>query len=229
MIYENRLITCVLMFSNRKEAGIRLAELLAEYKGKKCVLYALPRGGLPVAYQVSQELSVPLDVLIVKKIGAPYQEELALGAVTEGNPPAFYYNHDLLAQTGYSEQSLEPIARKKRGEIEELKGYYREEGDIKLDPEVTAIIVDDGIATGATVKAAVKFFRERGFKKVVVAVPVAHEAVLREIWKIADETYCVDPVPYMYAVGEFYRDFGEISHDEAREILINARKIARQT
>lgn len=216
------------MFSDRKEAGQRLADLLKEFRGKKCVLYALPRGGLPVAYEIAVELSIPLDILIVKKIGAPFQEELALGAVTEGIPPSYYYNSDLIGRIGYSESDLDGIARKKREEIAELRSFYRGETELALDPDSTAIIVDDGIATGATVKAAVGFFHEHGYRKVAVAVPVAHEEVLKEIWNVADETYCVDPVPYMYAVGEFYRDFREISHKEAKDILLKARSMSSQ-
>lgn len=216
------------MFSDRKEAGVRLAELLVKYRGKKCVIYALPRGGVPVAYEIAVRLSLPLDILIVKKIGVPFQEELALGAVTEGIPPSYYYNRDIIDGMRYTEKKVDSTARKKREEIAELKAFYRRDSEMILDPETIPIIVDDGVATGATVKAAVTFFRERGFRKIVVAVPVAHEPVLKEIWKIADETYCVDPVPYMYAVGEFYRDFREISHEEARDILLRARQIDRE-
>ncbi|AKA47966.1 hypothetical protein IX51_01410 [uncultured archaeon] len=213
------------MFMDRKEAGERLSEILKGFRGKKCVVYALPRGGLPVAFEVSRNLSLPLDVLIVKKIGAPYQEELALGAVTEGDPPIFYYNKDLMFRIGYSEKEIQPLARKKVEEIGRLREYYREGEAMKIDPGSIAIIVDDGVATGATVKAAVNFFRENGYSKIVVAVPVAHETVLREIKKMADEVYCVDAVPYMSAVGEFYRDFREISHEQAREMLLDARRM----
>lgn len=211
------------MFRDRVDAGMKLAEILLEFKGKNCVVYALPRGGLPVAYQVARRLSLPLDILLVKKVGAPYQEELALGAVTEGDPPSIYFNRDLMFQIGYTEEGIQPLVKRKTEEIDRLKGFYREGDNIRLDPEIIPIIVDDGVATGATVKAAVKFFKEHGYRNVIVAVPVAHDAVLREIKSMADDIYCVDPVPYMYAVGEFYSDFSEISHEQAREILLNAR------
>lgn len=212
------------MFRDRTEAGKKLADALTEFKGCDCRVYALPRGGLPVAYEVSKALDIPLDVLIVKKIGAPYQEELALGAVTEGEPPAFYFNRDLMLNTGWTESGLQPLIQKKLREIEELKIFYRHGDDVKIDPGSTAIIVDDGIATGATVKAAVSFFRERNYQRIVVAVPVAHNTVIEEIKKMADSVICVEPVTYMYAVGEFYRDFSEISHEYARDLMQDGRK-----
>lgn len=211
------------MFRNRSEAGRRLAEMLSEFSGKRCTIYALPRGGLPVAYEVAARTSLPLDVLLVKKLGAPFQEELALGAITEGDPPTLYLNHSLMYSAGVDESSLQPLIREKLNEISSLKDYYREGREISLDPSETAIIVDDGIATGATVKAAVNFFRDHDYRNIVVAVPVAHNQVLDEIRRMTDEIYCCDPVNYMYAVGEFYSDFRQISHEEAREILLSAR------
>lgn len=212
------------MFKDRVEAGKKLAELLRTFMGSACRIYALPRGGLPVAHEVSKTLDIPLDILIVKKLGAPYQEELALGAVTEGDPPSFYFNRSLMSQAGWGENELQPLITKKLKEIGELKVFYRHGENILIDPDITAIIVDDGMATGATVKAAVNFFRDRGYLRVIVAVPVAHNRVIKEVEEIADSVICVEPVEYMYAVGEFYRDFSEISHEYARDLLLDGKK-----
>lgn len=214
-----------MMFRDRSDAGKRLAEILSGFKGSNSVIYALPRGGVPVGYEISVKLGIPLDVLIVKKIGAPYQEELAVGAVAEGTPPAFYFNREILYYTGMDEQTAKEYAGKKIKEIEELKEFYRRGETFSVNPDTTAILVDDGVATGATMKVAVEFFKEHGYKRVVVAVPVAQNSVLREIRSMADEVYCVQPVDSMYAVGEFYQNFREITHEQAREMLLNARQI----
>lgn len=217
------------MFKDRTEAGKKLAETLRKFEKDSSRIFALPRGGLPVAHEVSRELDIPLDILIVKKIGAPYQEELALGAVTEGTPPVFYFNTELMMQTGWREKDLGPLIDRKLREIEELKQFYRKGENLKVNPDITAIIVDDGIATGATVKAAVKFFKNAGCRRVVVAVPVAHNSVLKEIRDMADEVYCSEPVDYMHAVGEFYRDFREVTHEYARDLLLDGKGLYSRT
>lgn len=210
------------MFRDRQDAGQQLAEKLQSFRDEHCIIYGLPRGGIPVAYEVSMSLRKTLEALIVKKIGAPGQEELALGAVCEGEPPTLYFNSELMEYLGLERRHIQPIIDRKLAEIAEIKHMYRGAGQLKLETSATAIVVDDGIATGATMKAAVSFLKGVGQKRIVVAVPVAQESVLQEIEAIAGEIVCVRGVKSMYAVGEFYEDFSQVTHDAVVKMLLMA-------
>ncbi len=212
------------MFQDRKDAGQKLAMSLKEYKDKKVIVYGLTRGGVPVAYEVSVFLNAPLEAFIVKKIGAPHQEELALGAVTEGDTPVIHYNQDILSHFWFRRNSIEEIVKIKVAEIAELKKILRQDRELLIDIEATAIIVDDGIATGSTMKAAVEFFKRKGQKKIVVAIPGGPFSVIEELKQIADDVVCVEPVYYMEAVGEFYRDFTQVESESVHRILKDAEK-----
>lgn len=215
-------------FKDRKEAGVLLAERLKEFTSEKCTLYALPRGGVPVAFEVSLKLLMPLDVLIVKKIGSPGQEELALGAITEGDPPLVYWNLEVLSSLGLNASHMESYVESKKDEVRRISQIYRGKEEFALDFTRTAIIVDDGIATGATVKAAIRYFRAHNAEKVVVAVPVAAWDVAREISREADAFISVIEPRYMGSVGEFYDDFRELDHVEIRRMVLEARKFVRE-
>lgn len=215
------------MFRDRLDAGRQLASKLEGYASEKCIVYALPRGGVPVGFEVSTTLRKPLEVIIVKKIGAPNQEELAVGAVTEGTPPTFYYNESLMRYLGISEQDVSEITQRKLKEIRDIRQMYRGSEEILIDPHSVAIIVDDGIATGATMKAAIDFLKKIGQSRIVVAIPVGEQSVIEKIEEIVDEVVCVNSVETMYAVGQFYSDFSEVKHDTVLQLLKRAKSLVR--
>jgi len=210
------------MFRNRFEAGDQLAHKLEKYSDDRCIIYAIPRGGVPVAERVAILLKKPIEVLIVKKIGSPWEEEFALGAVTEGNSPSYHLEHTIIRSIGLDERAVQNLIEKKLKEIERAQHLYRSDRKMLTDPDATGIIVDDGIATGSTVKAAIKFLRNIGQKKIVVAAPVADEIVVDDLEKLADDVVCVNVVQGLYAVGEFYRDFSQVSDKEVLDILKKA-------
>lgn len=212
------------MFKDRKEAGQRLSLLLQKYSGKNSIVYGLTRGGVPVAHEIALKLKVPLEAFIVKKLGAPYQEELALGAITEGEEPVIYYNRDILSHLQLHENDLKAAIMRKKQEIAELQHILRPDRKILLDREANAIIVDDGIATGSTMMAAIEFFRKLGQKYIIVAVPVGQVSVLEDMKKVVDEVICIDPVSYMEAVGEFYEDFKQVESEVVLAILLRSEK-----
>ena len=216
------------MYKDRKDAGQKLSILLQSYRGENVIVYGLTRGGVPVALEVAKSLEAPLEAFIVKKLGAPYQEELALGAITEGEEPVIYYNREIMAQLQLHVNDLKATIRKRKEQIVELQNILRPNREILLDRNATAIIVDDGVATGATMRAAIEFFRKIGQKRIVVAVPAGQKSVLDGLRKLVDDVVCPDAVTYMEAVGEFYRDFRQVENDVVFDILQKARKPAEK-
>ena len=207
-----------LPFENRAQAGRILAAQLAEYRGRPEVLVlGLPRGGVPVAFEVAQALGVPLDVYLVRKLGVPGHAELAMGAIASGGVRVV--NQAMLRSLRISPQQLDAVIRAEEAELRRQERVYR--GD-RPPPDVsgrTAILVDDGLATGATMQAAVAALRSAGPKEVVVAVPVAPPETCAELEAEADRVVCaLTPEPF-YAVGAWYRDFSQTSDDEVRELL----------
>lgn len=209
------------MFKDRKDAGIKLADKLSRFRTEECVIYGLPRGGVPVAYEIAMRLEKPLDTLIVRKIGMPGQEEVALGAMAEGSPPVIYFNSSLMVRFGLTDASVKQTIENRQREISEMQHFYRDSREFKHNKEAIAIVVDDGIATGATMKAAIKKLKEMGQRKVIVAIPVSQISVLEEIEKLADEVICLERVSNLYAVGEFYTDFSQVSHEIVVQMLRN--------
>ena len=209
------------MFDDRIQAGIELAGKLQRFSGKDVVVLGIPRGGVVVANEVAKALGAPLDVIVAKKIGAPGEPEYALGAVAEDG--AVVMNREEAALIGTSESYIQDQAREKRSEIKERLQRLRGEAP---QPEVkgkTVIIVDDGIATGSTVEAAVASVRMRQPGKVVVAVPVAPVDAVQRLSEDGVEVVCLySPTPF-FAIGEFYRDFGQVDDAEVKRILENDR------
>ena len=207
------------MFRNRLDAGEQLAIKLKGHSSDNCIIYAIPRGGVPVAHQIAIFLNKPLELLIVRKLGSPWEEELALGAVTEGDPPSFYLEQGMVRSLGMDAAAVDDLVRSRKKEIERMQLLFRHGRKMLIEPDATAIIVDDGIATGSTVKAAVRFLRNIDQKRIVVAAPVADQTVVDELEKLADEVVCVNVVHGLYAVGEYYRDFSQLSDKEVMEYL----------
>jgi predicted phosphoribosyltransferase len=208
-------------FSDRAEAGRLLAEKLDKYAGREDVIVlGLPRGGLPVAFEVARRLRAPLDVFIVRKLGVPGFEELAAGAIASGGVRVL--NEDVMRSIPNADEVIESVTAKETAELERREQSYR---DGRLAPEMrdrVAILVDDGLATGATMHAAVKALRYRGAAKIVVAVPVGPLETCREFEEEADEVICATAPEFFHAVGQFYEDFSQISDEEVREILARA-------
>jgi putative phosphoribosyl transferase len=209
-------------FRNRAEAGRTLAAQLGAYAGRQDVIVlALPRGGVPVAAEVARELGAPLDVFLVRKLGVPGREELAFGAIASGG--ARVLNRDVVASLGIDAETIDAVAAREQTELERRAGAYRGTAE---PPELrgrTAILVDDGLATGASMRAAVEAVRGLGPKRVVVAVPAAARQTCEELAGDVDEVVCLlTPEPF-FAVGMWYADFSETTDDEVRALLQKAR------
>lgn len=205
-------------FADRLEAGRELATRLAKYSRQNDTLVlGLPRGGVPVAYEVATRLHLPLDVFIVRKLGVPGYEELAMGALASGGVRVL--NDDLLAQLPHAKELVEKVAAKESAEIERREREYRDGRPPPVLDGCTVILVDDGVATGATMKAAVKALRRQNVAKIVAAVPVGAPQTCAELKEAADETVCIIEPESFYAVGQYYRDFSQITDEEVRQLL----------
>lgn len=213
------------MFSDRAAAGEALALLLSDYaERKEVVVLGLPRGGVPVAYEVARALNAPLDVLIVRKLGAPGNPELAMGAIASGG--ARYLNEEVIRITGADAHEIARVEQAESAELERRERLYRGNRP-PLDVEGrTVILVDDGIATGASMRAAARAMRVAGAGRIVVAVPVAPADARTRFHGIADEFVCVHAPRYFYAVGQFYDRFEQTGDDEVRMVLDRAWKAA---
>ena len=205
-------------FRDRVEAGRHLAEAVRQADlGANVVVLGLPRGGVPVAFEVADVLGAPLDVVVVRKLGVPFQPELAMGAIGEGGVRV--ENLDVLRSAALTELDLEAVEQRERAELERRAHEYRG-GRQRLQLRGRcAVIVDDGIATGSTARAACRVVRALGASRVVVAAPVASRLALAELSSVADEVLCVDSPEPFYAVGEWYRDFSQTSDAEVVDLL----------
>src|SRR6266513_4754694 len=209
------------VFENRAEAGRQLAEKLDKYAGRDdVVVLGLPRGGVPVAYEVAKRLHAPLDVFIVRKLGVPGFEELAAGAIASGG--ARVLNEDVMRAIPHAEEAIEVVSMRETAELERREQMYRGGRPAPDVRDRTVVIVDDGLATGATMRAAVKALRERGAAKITVAVPVGPPDTCHEVEQLADETICLSTPPFFQAVGQYYEDFSQTTDDEVRDLLTSA-------
>lgn len=209
------------LFKNRTYAGERLASALSEYAGQPDLLVlALPRGGVPVAREVAVRLGAPLDVLIVRKLGVPGQEELAFGAVASSG--AQVLNHDLIEQVRLSETQLAAVKRREEHELERRELLYRGDRPPLEVEGRTVIVVDDGAATGATMRVAIRALKELNAKRVVAAVPVAPEVVLRQLQDEADEAVCLHTPADFGSVGQWYGSFNQTRDEQVIEILADS-------
>jgi len=208
-------------FPNRAEAGRLLAEKLENYADRNDVIVlGLPRGGVPVAYEVAKSLRAPLDVFIVRKLGVPGFEELAAGAIASGGVRVL--NEDVLRALPNADEIIESVTAKETAELERREKSYRDDRPAPELRDRVVILVDDGLATGATMRAAVKALRQRGVAKIVVAVPVGPPDTCREFEDQADETICASAPEFFQAVGQYYEDFSQTSDDEVRDLLARA-------
>jgi predicted phosphoribosyltransferase len=203
-----------MLFQNRTDAGRQLAKALLKYKSRHPVILALPRGGVSVAAEVAAALDAPLDLLLVRKIGLPSQPELAMGAVTDGEEPTIIRNSDVIELSGISAGEFDAVCEEERTEIERRrKRYLGDRARSKVKWQVV-IIIDDGIATGATTLAAIRAVRRREPKELVLAVPVAPLDTINKLQPEVDAIVCLDMPEDLDAIGYFYRDFHQVSDDE---------------
>ena len=208
-----------MLFQDRTDAGRWLARALVKYKAHRPVVLALPRGGVPVAAEVAAALDAPLDLVLVRKIGVPSQPELAMGAVTDGGSPTIIRNSEIIELCGVSERKFDAVCKEELGEIERRrKRYLGDRARTEVKGEVV-IVVDDGIATGATTLAAVRAIRERRPKELVLAVPVAPLDTIEKLRAQVDEIVCLETPRDFGAIGYFYRDFHQVSDDEVTSTL----------
>ena len=208
-----------MMFQDRADAGRRLAEKLAHLKEKKPIVLALPRGGVPVGFEVARALDAPLDLVLVRKIGVPWQPELALGAVTDGEKPEIFINKELAAALDIPDEYVNEETARQVKELERRRRVYCA-GRAPLDiAGCTAIVVDDGIATGATMRVALQAVRRRNPARLVLATPIAADDTIAKLRPLADEVVCVEMPAGLGAIGFYYADFHQVSDDEVTAIL----------
>lgn len=215
-------------FRNRDEAGARLAAALSGVALTDPVVLALPRGGVPVAVPVADALGAPLDVILVRKIGMPGHEELAAGAIVDGDAPVVVFNDEVLRLSGLTEDAFTETIAEKQQEIEDRRArYFGPRAPVPVAGR-SAIVVDDGIATGMTVEAALRALRARGPAEIVLAVPVAPPDTLKRLQPLVDRIVVLETPRPFYAVGAHYTRFEQVSDAEVVAALERARTPARK-
>jgi putative phosphoribosyl transferase len=206
------------IFRDRTEAGRQLADELLHYGGRKdTIVLALPRGGVPVAAEVARRLALPLDVFIVRKLGVPGHEELAMGAIASGGVRVL--NYDVLNALNAPSEVVEAVTAAEREELLRREQQYRRN---RPPPDIrgrSVILIDDGLATGATMRAAVAALRQQGAARIIVAVPVGAASTCRELKEEVDVAICLIASDTFIGVGQYYEDFSQTSDEEVRELL----------
>lgn len=205
------------VFADRREAGRRLARLLSASRLDDPVVIALPRGGVPVAFEVAAAIDAPLDILVVRKLGVPWQPELGMGAVGEGGVRTF--NTSVIAAAGLTDAEVHGVIDREEAEVAQRVQRYRRGRPREPVTGRTVILVDDGLATGFTARAAVDFLRREKARRIVVAVPVAPADTIAELARFVDEVVCLEAPEAFSAVGQFYRDFTQVSDQAVAGLL----------
>ncbi len=209
-----------MVFADRDDAGRRLAARLGYLRDEPVVVLGLPRGGVPVAFHVAQALGAPLDVIVVRKLGVPFQPELAMGAVGEGGVRVI--NRQVVDEARVPEDELAAVEAREQAAVEARAARYRAWWPRQPLEGRVAVVVDDGIATGSTARAACQIARAHGAARVVLAVPVAPPGWQARIGREADEMVCVSTPPGFFAIGQFYVSFPQVSDDEVSACLRRA-------
>lgn len=208
-----------MIFRDRKDAGEILARRLLHYRGRKPVVLALPRGGVPVGYEIAKALDAPLDIVLVRKIGVPFQPELALGAVADGEHPDVFIDEELKRILDIPDSYVAEERERQLAEIGRRQTLYREG---RAAPEIaghTAIVVDDGIATGATMRVALRAIARMGAAAIVLAIPVAPPSAVAALRREVDEIVCLQTPELFDAIGCFYQDFAQLTDEEVVRLL----------
>jgi len=214
------------LFRNRSEAGKLLAERLLSFAKARPIIYALPRGGLPVAEEVARRLDAPLDIILVRKLGAPGHEELAIGAIVDGSAPTVILHNDLIAELHVPEDYLKAAERQALSEIERRRRLYMRDRSAPSPNGRTVIIVDDGLATGATMEAAVYAMRQANAAQIIVAIPVAPGDTIEKFRALCDDVIALEtPYPF-WSVGSWYQSFPQLTDEEVIASLDRRRSEA---
>lgn len=213
------------LYADRRNAGRVLARRLSEYADRRgVVVLGLPRGGVPIAYEIAARLRVPLDVLVVRKLGAPGQEELAVGAIASGG--VLVLNDEIVASIGLEPEEIEAIVERETIELERRERLYRGARPPLDVNGRTIIVADDGLATGATMSAAIQALRTQAVSAIIVAVPIGAPETCAEIAKQADAILCAHVPRRLLAIGNWYDDFSATSDDEVRTLLAAAQRVS---
>jgi predicted phosphoribosyltransferase len=206
-------------FRDRSAAGQQLALALAACRAQRPVVLALPRGGVPVAAEIAAALYAPLDLILVRKIGVPFQPELAMGAVVDGDPPLIVRNEGVIRLADIDDADFDAVYERELDEIARRRERYFGDRERAVIAGRTAIVVDDGIATGATTRAALRATRLRNPKQLILAVPVASTESLAALREEADQIVCLEDYSDFGAIGYYYTDFRQVSDEDVIEIL----------
>ncbi|MDW8063883.1 MAG: phosphoribosyltransferase [Candidatus Caldarchaeum sp.] len=212
-----------MLFADRVDAGRKLAKYLKRFYQGSCVVMAVPRGGVVVGYEVAKELKCPLDIVITRKVGAPGQPELAVGAVSEDG--TVFVDEEIAAVVGVSRSYVEEKADAEKKEIERRARVYRGGRPMLPLKGRRVVLVDDGLATGLTMKAAVHMARNQGAGKVIVAVPVAPPETVEKLKKIADDVVVLETPSEFFAIGQFYEKFDQLSDQDVLDVLAKASEL----
>ena len=205
------------LFEDRKEAGKRLAAKLEKFSMGRTMVLAIPRGGVVVGYEIAKKIHAPMDIIVPRKLRAPYQPELAIGAITEdGN---IILDEQIINSLNVSSEYIKIESQRQKIEIDRRLRVYKGESEIPDLTGLDVIVVDDGVATGATMKAALISVRKRGAKSIILAIPVASLSALRMLEQEADKTISLFTPQHFYAIGQFYRNFEQTSDQEVKELL----------
>jgi len=215
------------MFKDRREAGQELAAELAKLRLPEPVVLALPRGGVPVGAEVAAALNAPFDLVFVRKVGAPGDPELAVAAIVDGDPPDVVFNREIIEAYALSDSDLRALIDLERPELERRRLAYRGERQILSVSGRTVILVDDGAATGTTMKAAVRALKRRSPREVVVALPVAPLETVEELAREADKVVCLSQPPHFHALSYHYSKFPQLTDEEVTVAMSKPRN-ARQ-
>jgi predicted phosphoribosyltransferase len=209
-------------FTDRVDAGKRLASALKDFSGKKGIVLSIPRGGVVVGFMIAKALKLPLDVIIPRKIGAPDNPELAIGAVAEDGTAIL--DNNLIRYLGVSREYIKEETERQKQEIGRRLKLYRQDASYPNLKGLDVIVVDDGIATGSTMKAALASVKNRGASSITVAVPVGSPSTIDELEKIADRVVVLNTPEFFQAIGEFYTDFSQTSDEEVIELMRENKK-----
>jgi predicted phosphoribosyltransferase len=213
-------------FANRSQAGQALAQKLQGYAGRPDVIVlGLPRGGVPVAFEVAERLGVALDVFLVRKLGVPFHEELAMGAIASGG--VCFLNNEVVDALRIPADAIARVIHQERQELQRREHDYCHGAQAPDLGGRVVILVDDGLATGASMRAAIMAVKEQHPARVVVAVPVGPRETVQQLKGLVDDVVCVEAPENFFAVGEWYEDFSQTGDDEVRDLLMRATKSAR--
>jgi putative phosphoribosyl transferase len=205
-------------FQNRSEAGKLLAAKLSNYaEAHDVIVLGLPRGGVPVAYEIAEALHAPLDVWLVRKLGVPGQEELAMGAISSGG--VMILNNEIIQALSISQEAIDQVAEAEQRELERRDRAYRGDRALPQLQDHTVILVDDGIATSSTLRAAIAAFQQQHPQRIIAAAPVAPPTICEDLKRIVDDVVCLNTPDPLQSIGMWYKDFSQTTDAEVRELL----------